>query len=269
VFENALGEALEVHVLDATRAQLLTDLQASGGELERTQLHRAIVREQVKTAGSRPFSLVIADLSFEGSAQDVSLLAGLGAIAGQAGGCLLAAAEPPLWGCKNLAREPERGFWSEPSPEVAERMQVLRTSAVAPFIGLCMPRVIGRLPYGPKSDPVERLSFEELPADPAHECFLWLNPAFACAQLILAGVAERGWDAGPGSALDLRDLPHAMYRSADGDAIKASAEVYMDETSAAQVLTYGLMPLLSYRNRSAVRLARLQSIASPPAPLAL
>src|SRR5262249_49702949 len=149
------------------------------------------------------------------------------------------------------------GFWSKPGADITERMQALRTSAVAPFIGLCMPRVIGRVPYGRKADPIERFSFGELPADPAHECFLWLNSAVACAQLILAGVAERGWQAGPGSVLDLRDLPHAMYRRADGDAIKPSAEIYMDETSAAQVLTYGLMPLLSYRDRNTVRLARL------------
>lgn len=269
VFESALGEALEVYVLDATRAQVVADLQASGGELERTQLHRAIVREHVASPDARPFSLLIGDLTFAGSADDVSLLAGLGAIAAQAGGCFLGGAEPPLWGCQDLAREPERGFWSKPSAEVTERMQALRTSAVAPFIGLCMPRVIGRVPYGAKSDPVERLSFEELPDNPEHASFLWLNPAFACAQLILTGVAERGWDDGPGSALELRDLPHALYRSADGQAIKPSAEVYLDETSAAQVLAHGLMPLMSHRNRNAARLARLQSIASPAAPLAL
>jgi len=96
-----------------------------------------------------------------------------------------------------------------------------------------------------------------------------LNSAFACAQLILAGVAERGWDSGPGTQLDLDDLPQAAYRSGGRDAYKPCAEVYLDETSAEQALGYGLMPFLSYRNRNAVRLLRMQSIASPAAPLAL
>lgn len=269
IFENALASSLQVYVLDTTRAELVADLRACAGDLERTQLHRAVVREQTSGPGASPFALVIGDLTVEGSDEDVSLLAGLGAVAAQAGGCFLAGAEPALWGCKDLGREPERGYWSKPDAELSARMDMLRTSAVAPFIGLCMPRVLGRMPYGPKSDPVERLNFSELPPDPPHQAFLWINGAFACAQLILAGVAEQGWDAGPGSVLDLRDLPHALYRSAGGDALKPCAEVYLDETSASQVLSYGLMPLMSYRNRNAVRLARLQSIAKPAAALAL
>ncbi|HKP61264.1 MAG TPA: type VI secretion system contractile sheath large subunit [Polyangiales bacterium] len=269
VCESALGADLSVSVLDATREELLADLRACRGELERSQLYRLIVREQVGGPDPRPFSLIIGDLSIAGSEEDVSLLAGLGALAAQAGGCFLAAAEPPLWGANDLAREPDRSRWSAPDSEVAARMALLRASAVAPFIGLCMPRVLGRVPYGQRSEPIERFDFDELPEDPAHDQFLWLNPAFACAQLILAGVAERGWERGPGSQLDLADLPQAAYRASGRDAYKPCAEVFLDESSAEQALGYGLMPLLSYRNRNAVRLLRLQSIASPAAALAL
>jgi type VI secretion system protein ImpC len=227
------------------------------------------VREQLSGPDATPFSLIIGDLSFAGSEEDVSLLAGLGAVAAQAGGCFLAAAEPPLWGASDFAREPDRSHWSKPDAAVAGRMALLRASAVAPFIGLCMPQVLGRVPYGERSDPIERCDFSELSADPAHGDFLWLNAAFACAQLILAGVAERGWDGGPGTQLDLEDLPQAAYRSGGRDTYKPCAEVHLDETSAQQALGYGLMPFLSYRNRNAVRLLRLQSIASPAAPLAL
>jgi type VI secretion system protein ImpC len=269
VFESQLGAALEVYVLDATRADILADLRACAGDLERSHLYRAVVREPTASPGSTPFSLVIGDFSFEGSEEDVSLLAGLGAVAGYAGGCFLAAAEPALWGCRDLAREPERGFWSPLDPALAARMAALRESAVAPFIGLAMPRVLGRVPYGAKTDPVERFAFEELPPDPAHAAFLWINGAFACAQLILAGVAEQGWEAGPGSQHELSDLPHVVYRAFEGNAIKPCAEVYLDEASAKHVLGFGVMPFMSYRNRNAVRLLRLQSIAQPAAALAL
>ncbi|MET0388646.1 MAG: type VI secretion system contractile sheath large subunit [Polyangiales bacterium] len=269
VFENALGGSLVVHVLDASRADLLADLRACGGQLERSQLHRAVVREAAGGVDATPFSLVIADLGIAGREEDVSLLAGLGAVAAEAGACLLAGAEPPLWGCSDLGRQPERSDWSPVDPEVAARMQLLRASAVAPFIGLCMPRVLGRVPFGDRSDPVERFSFSELPENPPHAAFAWLNGAFAIAHIILAGVAERGWDNGPGTQLDLGDLPHVLYTAFGGKAVKPCAEVHLDDTSAERVLSYGLMPLMSYRNRNAVRLARLQSIADPPAPLAL
>src|SRR5262249_53879574 len=59
ISENALGDALKVSVLDTTRAELVADLRACAGDLERTQLHRAVVREQTSGPGSTPFTLVI------------------------------------------------------------------------------------------------------------------------------------------------------------------------------------------------------------------
>jgi type VI secretion system protein ImpC len=268
VFENPLGPELEVYVLDASRAALVGDLRACAGEIERSQLYRLIVQSSAGPDAT-PFSLVIGDLSIAGSDEDVSLLAGLGAVAAQAGGCFLAAADPALWGASDLARQPERSAWSKPDASHTARLTLLRASAVAPFVGLCAPRTLGRVAYGPKTDPTDRFAFTELTADPAHTDFLWLNSAFACARLILGGVAEAGWGDGPGTLLDLVDLPHVMHHTAGTDALKACAEVFLDEASAQQILGLGVMPFMSYRNRNAVRLMRLQSIADPAAPLAL
>jgi type VI secretion system protein ImpC len=268
VFENPLGSDLQVYVIDASRAELVADLRACAGELERSHLYRLLVQPNAGPGGAG-YSLIIADLKIAGSDEDVSLVAGLGAVAAQAGGCLLAAADPALWGASDLARQPERRSWSEPEASVSARLELLRASAVAPFIGLCGPRILGRVPYGPKTDPIERFAFTELTSDPPHTDLLWINSAFACAQLILGGVAERGWEVGPGTVLDLGDLPHVMIRAAGSDMLEPCAEVFLDEASAQQILDRGVMPFMSYRNRNAVRLLRLQSIANPPAPLAL
>jgi type VI secretion system protein ImpC len=268
VFENPLGPDLEVYLLDASRAELIADLRACGGELERSQLYRLLVEPSAGPGGAR-FSLVVSDQTIRGTDEDVSLLAGLGAVAGQAGACLLAAADPSLWGATDLATQRERSAWSEPDPATVARMALIRTSTAAPFIGLCGPRILGRVPYGPKTDPIERFAFTELTSEPAHGDFLWTNPAFACAQLILSGVAEDGWENGPGAVLDLDDLPHVMVRARGTDALQACAEVFLDEISAQRILDTGVMPFLSHRNRNAARLLRLQSIADPPVPLAL
>lgn len=268
VFENPLGAELEVFVLDASREDLVADLRACAGELERSQLYRLLVQPSAGPGGAG-FSLAIADLTIRGTDEDVSLLAGLGAVAGQAGACLLAAADPALWGASDLALQPDRRAWSDPDPALAARMALIRSSAVAPFIGLCGPRILGRVPYGPKTDPVDSFAFTELTSDPAHGDFSWLNPAFGCAQLILSGVAERGWEDGPGTVLDLGELPHVMVRRRGEDALQPCAEAFMDEASAHRISSCGVMPFLSYKNQNAVRLLRLQSLANPPAPLAL
>jgi type VI secretion system protein ImpC len=268
VFENPVGAELEVFVLDASREDVIADLRACAGELERSQLYRLLVQPSTGPGGAG-FSLAIADLTIRGTDEDVSLLAGLGAVAAQAGACLLAAADPALWGASDLASQPDRRAWSEPDPAITARMALIRGSAVAPFIGLCGPRLLGRVPYGPKTDPVESFAFTELTSDPAHGDFLWVNPAFGCAQLILSGVADSGWEGGPGTVLDLVELPHVMVRVGGEDVLQACAEVFLDETSAQRISSCGVMPFLSYKNRNAVRLMRLQSLANPPVPLAL
>jgi type VI secretion system protein ImpC len=49
--------------------------------------------------------------------------------------------------------------------------------------------------------------------------------------------------------------------------IQPCAEVLLTEHAAERILAQGIMPLLSFRDRDKVRLARFQSLADPPAAL--
>jgi type VI secretion system protein ImpC len=267
VRENALGDELDVCILDASRAELIADLRACAGELERSTLYRLIIDGEVQAPSGRPFALIVGDLYVDGSESDVSLLAGLGALAAQAGGSFIAAARPALIGCEDLASAPHRSSWSVPDAALSERMALLRGSAVAPFVGLGLPRLLGRVPYGKRSDPIERFDFTELLADAEHAQYLWINPAFGCAQLLVASFAADGWDFQLGSELELSNLPLAAQLGSDGERIKPCAEVCLDASSAERMVAAGLMPFLSYRDRNAVRLLRFQSIAEPARPL--
>ena len=126
------------------------------------------------------------------------------------------------------------------------------------FLGLTWPRLMLRLPYGKKSDPIEAFEFEEIPAVHAHEDYLWGNGAFAAA-LTMARA-----ELGPSGDLagDIGDLPAFTYMVDDEPTLKPCAEFCMTERAADEVLARGIMPLVSYKNRNAVRLIRLQSIGA-------
>jgi type VI secretion system protein ImpC len=265
---NAAGDELKVLVLDASRDELLADIRGCAGDLTRSALYQLVVQREVSGPGKKPISLIVGDFQCEGSESDVSLLAALGAIAGEAGGAFVAGADPRLVGAYELAQKPERGSWGEPDASAAQRMTLLRTSAVAPFIGLAMPRVLGRVPYGKRSDPISRFDFSELSVAPAHEDFLWINPAFALAQLVAAAFAEAGWGLSLGSELTLSDLPTAVYNDGYDQQLKPCAEVTLDYASAERMEDAGYMALISHRGEPALRLLRFQSIARPLAPLA-
>jgi len=244
-------EQLKLYILDASRTELLADFES--------------VQAKIGSAG--PWSLVIGDYAFGLAGEDVGLLAHLGEIASQAGGPFLAAARSELIGCQSIAATPDPRDWTPPAADAAERWNALRDSAVAPWIGLALPRMLLRLPYGKSSDPVESFAFEELSPRRSHESYLWGNGALACALLIGRAFTSRGWEMEPGDELDVEDLPAHTYDN-DGDkCLQACAEVTLVDRAVPPILDAGLMPLLSHKNRNAVRVPRFQSIGNPAQPL--
>jgi type VI secretion system protein ImpC len=234
----------------------------------RSRLYQLVVQGEVAGPGKQPISLIVGDLTCEGSESDVSLLAALGAVAAEAGGAFLAGADPRLVGARDLVRAPHQSEWSEPDAAALQRMALLRESAVAPFIGLAMPRVLGRMPYGKRSDPISRCDFSELGISPAHEHFLWINPAFALTQLIASAFADEAWNFRLGAPVTLGDLPTAIYHDGHDQVLKPCAEAALDYDSAERIQQHGFMALVSHRGEASLQLARFQSIARPPTALA-
>jgi type VI secretion system protein ImpC len=144
----------------------------------------------------------------------------------------------------------------------------LRTSAVAPWLGLALPRILLRLPYGQKTDPIDSFAFEEMPGGRDPEAYLWGNPAYVCARLIAAAFAENGWDFSPGDVLELGDCPAHVYEDAGERRMQPATEILLSERATEEILAHGPMPLLGHRQRNAIRLARFQSLADPPMALA-
>lgn len=152
--------------------------------------------------------------------------------------------------------------------EAGQNWLALRRCEIAPWLGLALPRVLLRLPYGKKTEPVEAFAFEEMPGGRDPETYLWGNPALVCARLIAAAFAENGWNFNPGDVLELDNCPAHVYEEAGERAMQPAAEVLLGERAMLDILARGPMPLLGHRQRNTVRLARFQSLADPPAALA-
>jgi type VI secretion system protein ImpC len=248
-----LDGALELHLLDTTRDELIADVVAAEGQLTKTGLYRALVDRSRNVPGGDRWSVMTALMEFKASATDMGLLAALGAIAAHAGAPLLAGADA------SLASDDETTLadWS-----------VLRRSAVAPFIGLAAPRVLLRIPYGKTSDPIESFAFEEVAGAPAPHELLWGSGSLAATLLLGRGFNERGWDMEPGDERELGDMPaYSFVRDGERE-LQSCGERMLTESQIDRTITSGLMPIVSHRHRNAVTMVRVQSIADPPAPLA-
>ncbi|MCA9131660.1 MAG: type VI secretion system contractile sheath large subunit [Planctomycetales bacterium] len=275
VSQVAMAEEVQVSLWDVTQDELQSALATDSGQLQDSLLYQRLVVEREHA----PWSLMVSELSFGAQEADLRLLAGLGAIASQAGGPLLASAAPSLLGHEawtaNLQSPPSPGAARQadekapPADGESDNWQALRASPLAPWIGLAAPRFLLRRPYGAASDPLEAFPFEEL-QDPAnqHAGYLWGAPALFCATLLGTAFLDRQWQMTPNDRLELGELPAVTF-TVDGEVqLKACAEAYLSERQAESLLAAGIMPLLSFKNRNAIRVPRFQSIAEPLAALA-
>lgn len=258
-----LNEDLQLHLLDVTREELLADVAAAQGDPSRSDLGQLLGGPGPHAPEDPRWSLLVGLLSVGPAADDLALLAGMGAIAARAGGPFVAAAAPALFGCDSVADLSDPQQWRPLTTEAAQRWSALRASAAAPWVGLVAPRLLMRLPYGNATDPTEGFGFEEQPAAPMHETLLWGPGSLAVALLLGQAFTESGWDLVPAQVQDVDDLPAYTFSRNGQSQLQPCAEAWLGERAGQALLERGLMPLLSHRQRAAIRLLRMQSIAEP------
>jgi predicted component of type VI protein secretion system len=144
-------------------------------------------------------------------------------------------------------------FLAEGSPEITS--ELFRDIPEASQLGLALPRLLLRLPYGPRTSPIDSFEFEEMPGSPVHRHYLWGNAAIACLAVLARGEEEN---------LNLDGLPAHTYKQDSEWTMTPCAELFMTETQVLALIGQGLMPLVSYKDRPLVRLAGFRSVTSKP-----
>lgn len=248
-----LDENLQLHLFDLSRDELLADVVASQGRLAETGLHRALVERERDVPGGQGWSLLCGLYRFGPSDLDIGLLAALGLIASRAGAPLVAAGDTAL---------------ATGDAATLAGWNALRRSEAAPWLGLVVPGVLLRQPYGKGSDPVSAFAFEEIGGSPRREQFLWGAGSLAVALIVGRAFADNGWDLDPEDDRDIGDLPSFSYLEDGERKLLPCAAELLDARAATALLSAGLMPLQAHRNRNAVTVMRVQSVAEPAAALA-
>ena len=255
-------ESIRIHFLDASRKALLEDV-TSHEKLSGTGLYRRLVTETVDTPGAEPWGAILGLYDFGPTLADAALLSRLAKLARAAGAPFLAGARPDFVGCASLAATPDPSDWRMPEGEGAIIWEELRALPEAAWVALALPRLMLRRPYGAKTDPIETFPFEEIPAAPEHEAYVWGNAALACA-LVLTGAFEQGaWDLKPETAAEIQGLPTHVFKEGLETRVTPPSEVVLTLRAAEKLLEAGLVPVLSLKGSESVRVARLQPIARP------
>ncbi|MFG5407871.1 type VI secretion system contractile sheath large subunit [Piscinibacter sakaiensis] len=145
-------------------------------------------------------------------------------------------------------------------PGAAELALLASLAAIAAAQG--WPRLLARLPYGRRTQPVASFAFEEWLAPHAHEQLAWRPAALDLAALLARGFLEDGAELDPAAQVELEDLPAFIDRSGDDPRFQAVAEWFISEPQARAVSAAGVMPLLSHRSLPQAQVAGWRSISA-------
>lgn len=248
---------LKIKILDITKQELQADLAVD--DMSSSAIYKLFCDP---AEGDTPWSILLGNYRFTDTIEDVLSLASMGAVAQQAGAPFIAAASDTLAGCKSFADTPACEDWNHARSDGFTRTwQMLRQSSVAAYISLALPRFLLRLPYGKKSKPIDAFTFEEMPDEPCHTCYLWGNAAFVKVELLARNFKNRGWDMQPGEEYQTENLPVHYYQEEGETVGKPVAEILLTEKCAELIRQQGLTPLLSVKNMDAVRSADYRSVA--------
>lgn len=251
------GEELQVFVLDASRVELEQDVFSNGAR----GLHALLTERPRSTPGGNPWSVICLLERFGGATVDAQLLGGLAVCAHASGAALLAGACDQLAGATSIARDPRPENWNVSlAPDDAAAWQLVRSLGEASSVGLVLPRVLGRLPYGRRTEPVDAFAFEELTGAGAHEHLLWTNPAAHATLLLGRAFADAGWSLDPQAGGDIDGLPVYVPDAGPDRTAVPCAEAWLTDSASQKLLDRGLIPVLSVQHRDAVRIPRLCAI---------
>jgi type VI secretion system protein ImpC len=226
-------ETLKIRVLNLPKKDLAKTIKKyKGTAWDQSPLFKKLYEEEFGSPGGEPYGCLIGDYNFDHSPPDVEILNGMAQIA----------AEYAPW-------------------------RSLRESEDSRYIGLTMPRFLGRIPYGAKTNPLEDFDFEEETAGGQHSKYLWTNSAYAMGVNINRSFKQFGWCAtirGVESGGMVEGLPCHTFPTDDGGVdMKCPTEIGITDRREAELAKNGLMPLSHWKNEDYAAFIGAESLHNP------
>jgi type VI secretion system protein ImpC len=253
VMNTETSTMLKLRVLNVSKADLRKDLEKAV-EFDQSALFKKVYEEEFGTFGGAPFGALVGDYEFGRHPQDMAMLEKISNVAAAAHAPFTAAASSEIFGLDGFQHigEPRDLAKIFDTVEYA-KWQAFRDSEDSRYVGLCLPHILMRLPYGPDTEPVEAFNFKEDVDGTDHKKYLWSNAAYAFACRLTESFAKHNWCAAirgvEGGGL-VAGLPTHTFKTDDGDvALKCPTEVAITDRREKELSDLGFIPLVHCKGK--------------------
>jgi type VI secretion system protein ImpC len=265
--QSETSSMLKIRVLNVSKKELLRDLQRAP-EFDQSVMFKKVYEDEFGIFGGEPFGALIGDYEFSKHPEDIELLEKVSQVAAGAHAPFLTAAAPELLNLDSFSQlgDPRDIGKIFDSTEFA-KWKSFRASEDSRYVGLTMPRVLMRLPYGKDTKPVDDFSYEEGVDGTDHSKYLWGNAAYALGARLTTAFAQYGWCASirgvEGGGL-VEGLPTHTFRTDEGDvALKCPTEVAITDRREKELADQGLIPLVHCKGTDYAAFFSVQSANKP------
>jgi type VI secretion system protein ImpC len=261
------GTQLKIKMLNVSKKELLRDLQRAP-EFDQSAIFKKVYEEEYGVFGGNPFAALIGDYDFGKHPQDMELLEEMSHVAAAAHAPFLTSASPEIMNLESFTEigKPRDMAKIFDTTEYA-KWKSFRDSEDSRYVGVCLPHILMRQPYGRDTAPVEAFNYEEGVDGTDHSKYLWGNAAYALGTRLTNAFSLYGWCAAirgvEGGGL-VEGLPVHNFRTDEGDvAMKCPAEVAITDRREKELADLGFIPLVHCKGTDYAAFFSVQSAQKP------
>ncbi|WP_411832387.1 type VI secretion system contractile sheath large subunit [Pseudoxanthomonas mexicana] len=266
--QTSTSPMMKIKVFNSPRKDLVRDFR-SAIDFDQSALFKKVYEEEFGTFGGAPFGALIGDYYIGRQPEDMYFVEQMSHVAAAAHAPFIAAAAEDMFGLESFTelgrpRDLAKVF---DTVEYA-KWKSFRDSEDSRYVGLALPRFLGRLPYNPKDGTtVEGFNFVEEVDAADHGRYLWCNTAYAMGARLTSAFEDYGWCAAirgvEGGGL-VEDLPTHTFRTDDGEiALKCPTEVAITDRREKELSDLGFIPLVHCKNTDYAAFFGAQSAQKP------
>ena len=267
---------IQVRVLSVSWRELERDFERSV-EFDQSAIFKKVYEEEFGSPGGEPFGVLVGDydihpkVSSERSTDDLGILRSLSGVAASAFAPFICSASPELLDLESFTElEVTRNHASRLSQVDYVKWNALRDDEDSRFLGLLLPRILMRGPYEDDGTRVDQFIFSEDVSKPDGSNYLWGNPGYAYAAVLMRSFATSGWLADiRGLRQDVEaggliaDLPSLSFPSDAGVIPRPVTEVAVTDSLERELSELGLLPLCDCKDTPMAVFASGQSLQRP------
>ncbi len=235
---------------DFHKGVVLEVLAASKQDLA-DRLHEHVFRPEREAPRSPTLAAVWLDYEFDATARDMEVLGNVAKMAESIQVPFIAAVGPEFFGASSSAEV--AGFsplWQHLERPEFISYRSLRDRPSSQYLALTFPRMLTRMPYGPKGKPVADLGWNEDDVRPERD-LPWGRAVAALASRMAGSHAASGWPVaiqGPASGGEVTDLALVEVPLPDGRRAHLSLDAVLGESTLDELAEAGFVVLATSPN---------------------